>query len=223
VKSAKTAFAVQHLILAGKISEAAQNELVDVSAKQAALAQLNPSNGALVLLCHAGFSTARFSFLKGHVDNLVYMASTSLSKPRGAGMSDRISINADARAGLFAGLKALMGKKVVLLSPDGKQGSQKCSISVLGKQTRIGDGAAFLAYESKCDTFWFSMNRSKDRFVPVMIRGPARLGSESFPTFEIRFVRFYEKMLNDFFSGDPRNLLMAPRWAKTFDDNPDRS
>jgi hypothetical protein len=220
--SVKTAFAIQHLIVDGGISEAAQNELVDEQAKQTVLEQLDQSKGALVLLCHAGFSTVRFSFLKDHINNIIYMASTASRPQSGRGAPDRISVNLDARAGLFAGLKALLQKKVVLLAPDGKQGAQKSSISVLGKKTPIGEGAAFLAYESKCDTFWFAMKRSDERFIPVMMRGPSRLKAEKFPEFQDRFVQFYEDMLNDFFSGDPRNLMLTPRWARVFSDKEGR-
>ena len=88
-----------------------------------------------MLLCHAGFSTVRFNFLKGHIENIIYMASTaSALKLPVAVRHGRIAVNLDARAGLFAGLKALLQKRVVLLAPDGKQGSRKSSISVLEKR-----------------------------------------------------------------------------------------
>jgi lauroyl/myristoyl acyltransferase len=129
---------------------------------------------------------------------------------------NRIPVNVDTRASLFAGLKALLAKKILLLAPDGKQGSQNVTISVLGKETSMGHGAAFMAYESKCDIFWLAMTSDGNHFIPEMVAGPRRADAESFSDFQMRFVRFYEKMLNDSFSGDPGNLVPAPRWAKVF-------
>jgi hypothetical protein len=118
------------------------------------------------------------------------------------------------------GLRTLLQKKAILISPDGRQGSQNSSrntsISVLGRTVPIGDGAAFLAYESRCATMWFTMNRNKGRFAPNLVPGPTREASESFEQFQGRFNAFYERMLNEFFCGDPRNLPISQSWLNVF-------
>ena len=208
----RTAYAAQHLLVNSHFPPAAQLALIDPDARYEALRRMNSPRGALVLVCHAGFSAVRINFIDREVENCVYMASSD-KDPK------RIPVHLDSRSALFAGLKALMQKKVLLLAPDGKQGALNARITVLGREFLIGDGAAFLAYESRCDTLWYSMHRTEDRFVPYVVPGPVREGRESFPEYRTRLIAFYEKMLNDFFSGDPRNLVLTPRWLTTFTEH----
>lgn len=217
-QSIKTAYALQHLIRDAKITEADQMGLVDAAAGNTVLARLNPTRGTLLLLFHVGFSTVSINFLKRHIEGIVLMASGDGAEDRGEQEQDRLVADKDPRVALFAAMKALLKNRVVIVSPDGGQGTQRTEISVLGEPAFVAEGAALLAYEAKCDTFWFSMNRGEDRFVPTLIAGPCRLGAESFPEFQRRLVGFYEKMLNDAFAGDPRNLPLRFPWLSYFNE-----
>jgi hypothetical protein len=202
----RTAFSVQHLIADTRVLKDSDDDLIDPAAKERALRDLDTSRGLLFLLCHAGYTHVLFRFVDREIPNSVYLASSS----------KRIPIHLDPRGSLFAGLKALLQKKVVVITPDGQQGSRNCDISVLGRKVPIGDGAAFLAYESRCATMWATMNRNGDRFVPNLVSGPVRDSAESFEQFQGRFNAFYERMLNEFFCGDPQNLLIGQRWLNVF-------
>jgi hypothetical protein len=212
-REVRMAYAVQHIIADAKIAGPGLVSAVDKDAARDCQAGIDTSRGALLLLCHASFAAARLSFIDVAYPDSAYMASSEAD-------ARRIAAHVDPRAALFAGLKALMQKKVLLLAPDGKQGALTSSINVFGKTVMIGDGAAFLAYESRCAVYFYAMNRSAKAFVPTVVAGPVRASGEKFAAYRERFLAFYEKMLNDFFAGDPRNLVLTPQWLKIFGAGP---
>ena len=77
-------------------------------------------------------------------------------------------------------------------------------------------GAAFLAYETRCETAWCALRRDGRVFVPVMERGPKREDGESFPEFRDRLMGFYASMIESVFTGDPRSLALGGVWRNLF-------
>jgi lauroyl/myristoyl acyltransferase len=181
---------------------------VDPDAREAAVQQIDPSRGTLVLLAHVGFPTVRAAFFSD-----AFPAGRHLSNNKK--LSARIEL-AGKDQGLFEAYKSLKNSEMVLMAPDGLLGTNNATIEVLGEPVEIKDGAAFLAYESRCCTAWFAIAREGTRFFPSIMRGPERRDDESFSKFKERLFAFYELMLSNHFTGDPRNLVYGPPWISLF-------
>jgi hypothetical protein len=79
-----------------------------------------------------------------------------------------------------------------------------------------GEGAAFLAHASNCNTAWYTVVREGNRFVPIIEPGPSRNGGETLNEFSERLYRFYAEKIEGMFVGDPCNILLRPRWSTHF-------
>lgn len=90
------------------------------------------------------------------------------------------------------------------------------TFNVVGKQVAGGDGAAYLAAQSGCETGWFSLARENERFVPVIYKGPRKAENERFSEFKDRFYRFYSDKIESLLLGNPRNIVLGPKWVRAF-------
>jgi hypothetical protein len=122
----------------------------------------------------------------------------------------------DSRGALFGSLRALQDGKRVLTAPDGNQGQLGAAVRVLGVETPVGEGAAYLAYTLGCNTAWYTVTRQERRFVTCVEAAPRREENEAFASFSERFWQFYAAKIEDNFTGDPRNISLLPRWRRPF-------
>lgn len=120
----------------------------------------------------------------------------------------------DQRDALFALLRALEDGRNLFFAADGRNGRQTATLNVLGTATAAGEGAAFLAHASGCNTAWYTVVREDNRFVPIVEAGPTKAKGESLKNFSDRLYRFYSERIEAMFTGDPRNIVFRPRWGR---------
>jgi hypothetical protein len=185
----------------------AVSALVDQKSAKDVAAQLSSEAGALILLFHGGYATLTLRIL------------TDLRKDallvRKGGIGN-FSSKGDARGVLFAALRAIGDGKKVGLAPDGPLGKPSVCINVLGINYHIPEGAAFIAHQSQCSTMWFTLNRDERGFVPVLKFAPRVEPGEPYREFRERLHLFYAKEIELSFTGDPRSICIAGRWAAQF-------
>ncbi len=210
-----SAFCLDHIIRDFK-SEFGFDKIldhVDRRATEETFKRINDGTGMVLMTFHGAFvsSIARQLF--------------NIFAPGGASMESISRGNWEAaprhnpRLALFVALRVLMDKRPFLIAPDGRNGKLASSISVLGRDLMVGDGAAFLAYEAKCQTAWFTVVRGETGFVPLFVPGPRREEPEKFNDFKDRLLDFYQKQIEAVFSGDPRNIVPGRAWMQLFGTN----
>jgi hypothetical protein len=203
----RTAFAVNMIVRDMDWHFKSRFALIDQGSRRRALHMID--RGALIMVSHAGFYHIARAFLHKRFPNAFYLAAIGA-------WQNSTSMAADPRAALFAGLRALSGKREVVISPDGKGGTQSEPLPMLGTTVTLGMGAPFLAYESQCPVVWLSTGIDRDRFVISVTRGPQADTNEDFGGFTCRLLNFYLEMLRQQFTGDPLNLAMDDRWLNHF-------
>jgi len=123
------------------------------------------------------------------------------------------SVNAKkSGAALFAALRVLREGGSVYLTPEGPFGKRTGKIEVLGASLSVSDGAAFLAYETGCETGWYVMRRDGQKLVPVIEPGPSRDPGDTYADFRSRLFQFYRDRIEEQLTGDPRNLALHFWW-----------
>jgi hypothetical protein len=120
----------------------------------------------------------------------------------------------DPRAVLFNALRALNEGRTVFIAPDGTYGGRFHDIEVLGMTCTISEGAAFLAYETGCDTVWYGLTRDDAGFSPMAVPGPRRAPGETYLQFRDRLGDFYGRCVTEVLTGDPRNMTVGGRWIR---------
>lgn len=168
-----------------------------------------PSRGTLLLTFHGAFVIiARRLFSKACEDGLIF--------GKNGTMRGRVPTTDTHRDALFASLRILQGGGAILMAPDGQEGRRTAQLTVLGTTAMAGEGAAFLAHASGCNTAWYTVVRDGYRFVPIIEQGPRRENAESFEKFAARLYRFYADKIEAVFTGHPSNILLRPMWSKLF-------
>ncbi len=205
----RTAYALDYLIRDIRISDGEIIELLDPAAVEACKAQIDADRGQVVVVAHAGFGYVRGVFIKHLLAKQVVLASRDVR-------DGAISVREDPHTALFIAIKSLLGGTSVTVAVDGKQGRCQNQIMVLGKPYFVSDGGAFLAYESRCQTFWCEIRRVGERLQPQLKPGPQRADGEKYRDYKVRFLTFYETMLNQFFTGNPESILLSQRWLHVF-------
>lgn len=205
----RIAFAIHHITHDCEMPLEELSRVFSASHLEEVAGTMRASRGALVLLAHVGHFTNRLTPVIDRAVPNTYYISGSRAEPNWSGTFGE-------RAALFAALNALRSNKHVFLALDMQQGALTERMTVLGKQVELGSGAAFIAYETGCPTFFFAVGRNDTHLLPVVTEGPRRRAGEAFTDFRERIVRFYEAMVNAAFVGDPRNLAFVPRWSKAF-------
>jgi hypothetical protein len=161
----------------------------------------NASRGTLLITFHGAFSKTGVRLFSRRAAGIVL----------GVGQ-----IRDDMRGTLFEALNALRDGRMVLMAPDGGRGRQTTHVNILGARVAIGDGVAFLAHASRCNTAWYTIMRQGDLLVPVIVPGPVAGDGETAAAFAERLHGFYAQQIEAVFTGDPRNLVLFGRWLKSF-------
>jgi hypothetical protein len=204
VKEMRTAAALEAAMrAAGRDFWDDLDSYLESGARQKALAALKMPQGMLLMTSHGGFTAMRRRFLK-----------TCLEREGGCLALRRGMIEEDRRHSLFAALRELQGGGCAIMAPDGPFGKRTATLNVLGKQFPAGEGAAYLAATTGCATGWFIMVRVGDRFSPVIESGPQIQKGEKFDSFKERFYAFISERIEAVVTGDPRNIILGPRWVR---------
>lgn len=176
--------------------------LIDKEEADAVLGQMRAHDGLLLLTFHGGFRTSK---------RIVFQ---SYKKRGGVFIFSRLRAEADKRNSLFHALRALQDGEIVVLAPDGPFGPRSDVLNVFGKPAPAGNGASFLAFESACQTAWFSMSLDGYRFIPSVEFGPRREKNESASEFSARLYRFYSACIENLMTGDPLNIVLTRKWQR---------
>lgn len=179
--------------------------LIDEQTKAAVVRQLRSKRGALVIGYHGGFPVLRLLAFRGLFPRGVILASNGRYAA------------ADGAFALFAAREALLARRPVLMAPDGRFGKATVTITVLGAQLAMADGAPFLAYTTRCDTVWLSVVRTDNGFTLKTTDGPQAEEAEAFADFRDRFFRFFVDQAELSLRGDPRNQPIGRNWIETFE------
>jgi len=155
---------------------------IDTSTRVAVIRELK-SAPTLVVGFHGGFgNTRRKLFARMFPDGIVIGAAGKHTASDGA-------------HALFAAREALLQGGLVLIAPDGRFGKEAGTISVLGAQLPITDGAPFLAHTTGCAVTWLALVRTGERFTLQTVSGPQAEKHERFADYKERFYRFYSDRL----------------------------
>jgi lauroyl/myristoyl acyltransferase len=163
--------------------------------------------GVVALTFHGGFETLLRYVFSRFVENGVIIEGKTRSKSRALGANN-------PGAALFGALRTLREGGAVFVAPEGPFGKAAGEIQVLGARCPVTDGAAFLAYEARCDTVWYAIRRHQRTFFPVVERGPTRAADETFRDFRIRLMGFYRDKIEEHFTGDPQSIVLAGIWRE---------
>jgi hypothetical protein len=158
----------------------------------------------LAIAYHGGFSvTIRRLFAYSFPDSVIIGANGRYAAREGA-------------FALFAAREALLEAKSVLMAPDGRFGKEAATISVLGAQLPVTDGAPFLGHATGCNVMWIALTWTGHGFTIEVVAGPRRVAGEPFADYRLRFYRFYADQLEQAFTGDPANLPLTKNWEFIF-------
>ena len=177
-------------------------QLIDERSAEAALEQMQACKGLLLLTCHSGFRTIN------------RIAFRSFQRGGHATILTRLKIENDRRTALFETLRALQNGMTIVMAPDGAMGRQSDALTIFGQPVPVGDGMAFLAFETGCQTAFFSMRLAEEHFVPSIAFGPRRQTSETRLEFAARINRFYATSIEGLMTGDPRSIVLNHRWQQ---------
>ncbi len=185
-------------------------EMMNMDAAKFFFANLDASEGLLLGTFHGGYlGLAQRCFMFLMDDH--YML-------RGNAVRTN-DIRARGQLAGFQAVKALAGRKVVLMAPDGAAIGQSSTVEkILGLPVKFANGASTIAFEANCKTGWYTVLRDGDRFVPVYEEGPRRLPGQSLVEFTAAWWQFYARQIENIFTGNPRNISLYNRWPRTFRD-----
>ncbi len=182
--------------------------------------EVDQSKGTLVVTFHGGFSRLSLALYQ-HLfkDGMILTGGIGRRKPAAnAGSGKAKNYNnakfifppGNERAALFQAVRAMQDGGMLRMGADAPFGNRKTSIEVVGVTIPVAEGATFIAYETRCNTVWLSLVREGEGFAPVVARGPVREPNEKFGDFKDRWLDFYRGRIEDFLTGDPRNLALRP-------------
>jgi hypothetical protein len=202
----RMAWALDHLIRDLALSIPKRMEMVEAGARSRVLKAFKKPSADIVAYHHAGF----YPFISFMPD--VFPGAYIIGGISG------LTVNGDTSGPIVHGLRHALRGGMVGISPDGIVGKGTKEISVLGRKVMIKPGAAFMAYESRARTSFFTMGRRGASFVPIIKFGPVRKQRESYSAYLERYTRFYESCLNDFFSMSPQHLVFGGLWGSMFNE-----
>ncbi|QDL94554.1 hypothetical protein FDP22_22005 (plasmid) [Paroceanicella profunda] len=172
--------------------------------------------GVLFSTFHAGHLTmVRLNFQRIFETGIQIQRSNSAQYAPGM-----ISIADNPRAALFSALRMIEDGGQLLMAPDGHWGESRLAISVLGHTLDIGEGAAFLAYESGCYNAFLTYVFDGGVFVPRVVEGPQKLPGEKYRAYRQRWAQFYAREIERIFTGRPENIAFRNRWFGVFARRP---
>ncbi|WP_118134653.1 hypothetical protein [Oceanicella sp. SM1341] len=176
------------------------------------MAAVPQGRGALFTTFHAGHLTmTRMNFQRIFENGIQIQRSNAAQYARGM-----ISIAENPRSALFSALRMLEDGTPMLMAPDGHWGDSRLSISVLGRTLDIGEGAAFLSYESGCFNAFLTYVYDAGVFVPRLVEGPQKQPGEKYRAYRDRWAQFYAAQIERIFTGRPENIAFRNRWFGVF-------
>ena len=193
-----------HTLSADHLLEASVADLspcIDQAGTVAEIGRLSGPAGRLLLAFHGGYVIV----LRKLFDHFFPNGFMVIESERGR-----------RRTILFGGLRALMDGRTVFIAPDSGLADQVARIKVLGAECPVAMGAAFLAFETRCETGFVFVRRTGAGLGLVVEAGPKRADGESFAAFQDRFHLFYAGQIERILTGDPRDLVLGGRWTDHF-------
>lgn len=209
VEDFRFATALETLTKNGNFTAGDMNAMFSAGTKQTITSLTRDGRSRLYVIGHVGFTTARNHFIKTYLKNSIPFR-RKLDRPPYVWDQD------DGRTALFVCLRALSSGTSVILAPDGPVGEIRAPIQVAGCQTSMATGGIFLAHETKADVIWLNIVYRNEKFVAVLEKAPVPLPKERLKDYQIRFVAFYEHMLNQYFTGEAASIVMRNRWQSAF-------
>lgn len=191
-----------------------------------ALRDIDRSKGILLVTFHGGFARLTLGlycqlFEKG----LIVLGGTGIrrSKDKDKSVDERyIVAPGNERSALFRAVRTIQDGGMVWLGPDAPFGNHTSSIEMLGVSVPIAEGAPFIAHQTNCNTVWLSFVREGAGLAPVVAIGPRRGEKEKYGEFKARWLEFFRERVEDFLTGDPRNLALRTHWTEYLSALPDR-
>jgi hypothetical protein len=177
---------------------------VGVSLK-AAVAPERTLAPALVITYHGSFSVTLRRLFRNFFPDGVAIAANG------------VYAAGDGAFALFAAREALLAEKPAFMAPDGRYGREAGTVSVLGAQLPLTDGAPFLAHATGCKVEWLALSWTGRGFAIEALAGPQRVAGEAFRDYRERFYHFYAARLEEAFTGNPANLPLTANWRLMFD------
>jgi hypothetical protein len=172
--------------------------LVDREATDEAFSRLAPQKGTLLMTFHGTFVPI--------TRRLFQSKTTTLAR--------QDVVAEGGRSALFGAFRTLQDGNNLLMAPDGPFGRKSECSSVFDRPIALGEGAAFLAYSTNCNTAWYAAVIGERGFKADIELGPTRDTGEKFDDYRDRLYRFYAAQIQKVFSGDPRNLVLRQKWKK---------
>jgi hypothetical protein len=220
----RTAFCCDHIAMefmrgldeeAGQfIGGASKDPIQHIVAKvDEALSSIDRSRGLLVVSFHGGLLRIMVAIYRELFASGLFMGKKAGDTEGGRTDERFIGVKGDEGAALFKAVRALQDGKTLWMNPDGMIGRGVSKISVLGVEIALPSGAAFAAYESKCNTAWITFVRDGVSVVPNIVIGPTREKGEGYRDFSKRWFKFYGERLEEALTGDPRNIALRPFWV----------
>ena len=164
---------------------------------------------ALFIIGHVGFTGARNYFIRKFLKNSIPFR-PKLDRPPYVWEQD------DGRTALFCCLRALSSGTSVVLAADGPMGDTRAPMQILDCNASMATGGAFLAHEAKVNVVWLNIEFRDGYFEATLVKAPLPQPTERLKDYQPRFVSFYETMLNQYFSGDPRSIVIRKKWRSIF-------
>ncbi len=193
-----------HTLSADHLLEASVADLspcIDHAGTMAEIRGLGGSAGRLLLAFHGGYVIVLRKLFNHFFPDSFMVLESERSRRRNI---------------LFAGLRALMDGRTVFIAPDSGLADQVARIKVLGAECPVALGAAFLAFETRCETGFVFVRRTGAGLALAVEAGPRRADDESFAAFQDRFHLFYAGQIERVLTGDPKNLVLGGRWTDHF-------
>jgi hypothetical protein len=178
--------------------------IIDRRSRSDLCGQLTSAPATLAVSCHNGFPTLRLKLFEFLFADGVAISTYGNYRARNGGYS------------LFAAREALLKGRPVLMTPDGPFGRRTGTLSVLGAQRPVADGAPFLAHSTHCNVVWYEIVRTETGFDVETVPGPRASPDEPFADYRQRFFEFYNRQVVASFTTHPRNLVVLPGWVRTF-------
>jgi lauroyl/myristoyl acyltransferase len=181
--------------------------LIDDAAREAAFGGIDQSKGALLVTFHGAMTGLNRKLFNEVFENRATLENAEASSAKS--ISTR-----DPRAALFAAMRLLLGGKSLLMAPDGRKGNRDQFGELTGKSVRTANGAALLAFETRCFCAWLNIVPEGRRLVPMVVEAPKPQKGERFEDFAERWTAFYWSQVEALLTGDPDRIsLRGSLWG----------
>ncbi len=215
VEDFRFATALETLTNDGNFPAGDLNAMFSAGTRETITSLTRDGRSRLYVIGHVGFTAARNHFIRTYLKN-------SIAFRRKRDRPPYVWDLDDGRTALFACLRALSSGTSVIMALDGPVGEIRAPIRVAGCQASIATGGIFLAHETRADVWWLNIVYRNEKFVAVLEKAPEPSPKERLKDYQIRFVAFYEHMLNQYFTGEAASIVVRNNWRSAFLGSPSR-